>query len=100
MSQQYDNKGQVALWANEKYEAGGTHPRLKGNLVAHRDIAAGETIDVALWDGSSDNPKAPSLKGKFRISLSRSSQHPLAQRPLTASHFKEKCDERYSLQMR
>lgn len=64
MSQQYDNKGQVALWANEKYEAGGTHPRLKGNLVAHRDIAAGETIDVALWDGSSENPKAPSLKGK------------------------------------
>ena len=65
MSQQYDNKGQVALWANEKYEAGGTHPRLKGNLVAHRDIAAGETIDVALWDGSSENPKAPILKGNI-----------------------------------
>jgi hypothetical protein len=64
MSQTYDNKGQVALWSNEKYQAGGPHPRLKGNLVAHRDIAAGETIDVALWDGNSENPKAPSLKGK------------------------------------
>ena len=32
MSQTYDNKGQVALWPNEKYEAGGPHPRFKGNV--------------------------------------------------------------------
>ena len=64
MSQQYHNKGQVALWSNENYQAGGSHPRLKGNFVAHRDIVAGETIDVALWDSNSENPKAPSLKGK------------------------------------
>ena len=60
----YDNKGQVALWPNEKYEAGGPHPRFKGNIIAHRDIKAGEQIDIAVWDGNSENPKAPALKGK------------------------------------
>ena len=30
MSQAYDNKGTTALWSNENYVAGGSHPRLKG----------------------------------------------------------------------
>jgi hypothetical protein len=64
MSQTYDNTGTAALWSNEKYEAGGSHPRLKGSFYAHRDIKAGEQIDIALWDSNSENPKAPALKGK------------------------------------
>ena len=64
MSQTYDNKGQVALWPNEKYEAGGPHPRFKGNVIAPRDIKAGEQLDIAVWDSNSENPKAPALKGK------------------------------------
>jgi hypothetical protein len=64
MSQSYDNKGQVALWPNEKYESGGPHPRFKGNVIAPRDIKAGEQLDIAVWDGNSENPKAPALKGK------------------------------------
>ena len=65
MSQAYDNKGTTALWSNENYVAGGSHPRLKGNFYAHRDIKAGEQIDIALWDANSENPKAPALKGKI-----------------------------------
>ena len=65
MSQQYDNKGTAALWGNEKYQAGGSHPRLKGSFYAHRDIKAGEQIDIALWDSNSENPKAPALRGKI-----------------------------------
>ena len=64
MSQSYDNTGTAALWSNEKYEAGVSHPRLKGSFYAHRDIKQGEQVDIALWDGNSENPKAPALKGK------------------------------------
>lgn len=60
----YDNTGKVSMWSNEKYVAGGTQPRLKGTLYAHRDYKAGEPIDIALWDNSSENPKAPALTGK------------------------------------
>lgn len=54
MSQSYDNTGTAALWSNEKYEAGGSHPRLKGSFYAHRDIKQGEQVDIALWDGNSE----------------------------------------------
>lgn len=65
MTQQYDNKGQIALWNNEKHEKGGKAPYLKGSFFAHRDIKAGEKIDIGLWVQESDNPKAPRLKGKI-----------------------------------
>jgi hypothetical protein len=61
----YDNTGKVSMWSNEKYVAGGTQPRLKGTLYAHRDYKAGEPIDIALWDNNSENPKAPALTGKL-----------------------------------
>jgi len=63
MSKQYDNKGTISLWPNENYQAGGKYPRFKGSAYAHRDIKAGEQIDVAVWDGKSENPKAPVLQG-------------------------------------
>ena len=43
---EYDNRGKVSLWKNDK---GGSAPILSGKVVAHRDIKEGETIDIALW---------------------------------------------------
>ena len=62
---QYDNTGKVSLWSNETYEAGGRQPRLKGTVFAHRDLKAGEAMDIAVWDNNSENPKAPALTGKL-----------------------------------
>jgi hypothetical protein len=62
MTQQYDNKGKSALWSNDK-NGNEKAPDLKGHIYAHRDIAAGEMIELALWRNISDNPKAPSLRG-------------------------------------
>jgi hypothetical protein len=61
----YDNTGKVSLWVNEKHDPSGRQPRLKGKLFAHRDYSAGEEIDIALWDNSSENPKAPAMSGKL-----------------------------------
>lgn len=58
-----DYRGNVSLWKNAP--KGDNKPYVKGNMVAHRDIKEGETIDIALWlqDGKSDN--YPILKGKI-----------------------------------
>jgi len=55
--------GKVALWANDKYERGGKQPYVKGHLIAHRNIKAGEKISLALWVNQSENEKAPKLSG-------------------------------------
>jgi len=68
---QYDNRGVVSLWSNSK--ATGKMPVIKGNVVAHRDIKEGETLNIALWnnvdkDGNDRhemNPKAPKWRGKI-----------------------------------
>jgi len=54
--------GNVSLWKGD----GGKSPVLKGNFVAHRNIMAGEEIDIALWRNSSNNDKAPHLTGKVQ----------------------------------
>lgn len=59
----YDNKGQVALWKVQN--GGGNKPVLRGSAYAHRDIKAGEELSIALWDNSSEHPKAPTHKGKL-----------------------------------
>jgi|TARA_R110001606_G_scaffold393160_2_gene562822 hypothetical protein len=69
MTQQYDNKGQVALWRNEK--TNDKAPDFKGHFFAHRDIKAGEKIDAALWNNLTDNDKAPVLKGKTQDVFSK-----------------------------
>ena len=53
---QYDNRGKVSLWKNDR--EGDRQPVLKGNLVAHRDLKEGETIDIALWkqDATGNQP--------------------------------------------
>lgn len=60
---EYDNSGQIALWG-KKPDAGPNAPVAKGHFFAHRDIRAGEQIEVALWNNESDNPNAPRMKGK------------------------------------
>ncbi len=63
MTQQYDNKGQISLWNNQKTNE--RAPDMKGSFFAHRDISAGEKIDVSIWNNMTDNAKAPVLKGKI-----------------------------------
>ena len=60
---EYDNRGKVSLWKNDK---GGSGPILSGKVVAHRDIKEGETIDIALWkrDGAAGNQ--PVMTGKVQ----------------------------------
>ena len=59
-----DYNGTIQIWSNKE----ATHekaPKWQGNFVAHRDIKAGEEIDVALWRNDSNHPKAPVMKGKI-----------------------------------
>lgn len=60
---EYDNSGQVAFWrSNSDNERA---PALRGSVIAHRDIKAGEELDIAVWKTDSDNERAPVLKGKI-----------------------------------
>jgi len=63
---EYDNKGQIALWG-KRDDASPNAPVAKGHFFAHRDIKAGEQIDVALWtaENPNNNPNAPRMKGKI-----------------------------------
>lgn len=70
----YDNKGKVSLWKNPAFEKGGKHPWVRGKAVAHRDIRAGEEIDVALWINQSENERAPNLTGKLSDPRQRQQQ--------------------------
>ena len=58
----FDNLGQVALWKQENDNP--KAPVLKGSVIAHRNIKAGEALDIALWRNESGNSRAPTLKGK------------------------------------
>ena len=59
---EYDNAGQIALWKNKTDND--KAPAAKGHFFAHRDIKAGEKIEVAMWKNPSDNENAPVMKGK------------------------------------
>ena len=64
MSEQYDNRGKIALWKNTTDNS--SAPAAKGHFYAHRDIKEGEKIDVSLWKKSSQNANAPVMKGKIQ----------------------------------
>jgi len=72
MSQKYDNRGQISLWLNEKYEVGGKYPKYKGSVI----LMDGSSREVALWENDSDNPKAPALKGKHEEKKERAEDAP------------------------
>jgi hypothetical protein len=70
----YDNKGKVSLWKNEQHEAGSSKPWVRGKAYAHRDIKAGEEMEIALWLNDSQNERAPKLTGKLSDSRPREQQ--------------------------
>ncbi len=58
----YDDKGRIALWKGDRPNG----PVLRGEFTAHRDIRAGEKIEVALWkNDKATSDKAPALRGKI-----------------------------------
>ena len=63
MSQQYDNRGKVSLWKNDRQ--GDTQPVLTGKVVAHRDLKEGETLDIALWKREDAAGNQPIMTGKI-----------------------------------
>ena len=60
---QYDNRGKVSLWKNDRQ--GANQPVVTGNLVAHRDIKEGETLDIALWRREDAAGNQPIMTGKI-----------------------------------
>ena len=62
----YDNNGKVSLWKNDGYSPEGKQPWVRGSAVAHRDIKAGEEVDLSLWINRSENPRAPKLTGRLQ----------------------------------
>ena len=64
MSEQYDNRGKVAVWKNQSENP--SAPILRGSIYAHRDIKEGEEIEVSLWKNDSQSQKAPVLTGKIQ----------------------------------
>lgn len=64
MSEQYDNRGKIALWKNTTDNS--SAPVAKGHFYAHRDIKVNEQIYVSLWKESSQNSNAPVMKGKIQ----------------------------------
>ena len=63
---EFDNKGKISMWKNEGYIPAGNKPWVRGTIVAHRDIEAGEELDLSLWINRSENPRAPKLTGKVQ----------------------------------
>lgn len=64
-----DYRGNVSLWKNAP--KGDTKPYVKGKFVAHRNISAGETIDIALWVQENKGDNYPVLKGKISDVMSQ-----------------------------
>lgn len=53
--------GDGALFKNE-YKTDDRHPNAKGYVIAHRDIRAGERLELAAWTKDSAKGKFQSLK--------------------------------------
>ena len=66
MSEQYDNRGKIALWKFVSPTNNPKAPAATGHFYAHRDIKEGEKIDVSLWKESSQNANAPVMKGRIQ----------------------------------
>ena len=68
----FDDKGRISVWA-KKEDASETAPHLSGNFTAHRDIKAGEKIDVSIWknDKYVKGQNQPWGRGKIRDRLER-----------------------------
>lgn len=56
------NPGDGALFANKRKEPGDKRPEATGYVIAHRDIKAGEKLNLAAWTKTSGTGKFQSLK--------------------------------------
>ena len=74
----YDNSGKISMWKNEGFAPEGDRPWVRGILVAHRDIKAGEELDLSLWINRSENPKAPKLTGRLQDKYQAAPAAPVA----------------------
>lgn len=54
--------GDGALFGNKKKEDGDKRPNSTGYVIAHRDIKAGEKLNLAAWTKTSGTGKFLSLK--------------------------------------
>ena len=74
---EYDNKGKVSLWKTDSQ-----HPKapvLSGKAVAHRDIKAGETLDISLWKNENSSNNQPIMRGEIKDVFSSSAPEATAQ---------------------
>lgn len=69
---EFDDKGRISVWA-KKEDASESAPHLSGNFTAHRDIKAGEKIDVSIWknDKYVKGQNQPWGRGKIRDRVGR-----------------------------
>lgn len=79
MSEEYDNRGQVALWKPKSDNP--KAPAARGTVTAHRDIKEGEEVEIALWRFQSDNPKAPLMKGRLSDKRQQGQENPEREHP-------------------
>lgn len=69
---EFDDKGRISVWA-KKEGASESAPHLSGNFTAHRDIKAGEKIDVSIWKNENyvKGSNQPWGRGKIRDRVER-----------------------------
>ena len=79
---EFDDKGRISLWA-KKEDASESAPHLSGNFTAHRDIKAGEKIDVSIWknDKYQKGSNQPWGRGKIRDRMERKTSAPAESAP-------------------
>lgn len=61
---QKNKPGTGGVWNNDSTNP--QAPVIKGHFFAHRDIKAGEKVEVALFNNDSQNPQAPVYKVKVQ----------------------------------
>jgi len=58
-----DLSGKVSLWKNEYAASNENAPVLRGTI---QDDDGNTIAEISLWRNSTDNPKAPTLKGTIK----------------------------------
>ena len=61
---QKDKPGTGGVWTNDSTNPNA--PVIKGHFFAHRDIKAGEKVELALFNNESTNERAPVYKVKVQ----------------------------------
>ena len=62
----YDDTGRIKIFKARNPKNNPKAPIGDGYFVAHRDIRAGERINLAIWKSESTNPGAPLYSGNIQ----------------------------------